>query len=681
MLFLIIANSAVAQTNYTTISDGSWSSSSTWDANGIPPDPLPAADSIFIQNDVTVTSSIEILGVITIEASHTLTATNQFDVGRGSVNEGEMINYGTVVASTLEVEPDNGCSSSDALPLIHNYGSMSVSNDLDIGKGCGGGSFINALGAKLTVDGELHIDGYLCNQDTIYVNNSVVNHGGTIDCCGYIETSSVEAKPNSGRPGTFGCTDICSSGGSEPSLQVDGSSYTDFNDAYFNSSTADAVFDNDSTHFCGQDQAGRTSVNYPGGVYDKIQLWLKANDGVKNSGSDASDGQAVNSWEDRSGERMNDATDENLSSPTYRHNDSDNINFNPVVEFDGNDDGLDYADDYIYSSGSGDEDGMTWFCVVKPDDASSLKQRQFLFDFGLFNNKGYGLMYGDEHYECYTSTDDGGVDSGILSHSNDTEAVITTFAIDFNDDQSLSINGASAITSNSISLSALSSGEIDENDEHDTDKGPFTVGRQSKDHNLSSQNGRMFDGKIAEIVGYNKVLSTTEKQKVQSYLAIKYGITLSHDYFDSQGSLLHSIESDFGYGLAAIGRDDLSGLNQSKSRSSKDIVGFNSTSLLEDGEYAFLSSNGKSMETLTPSNSFGLMLTQRIWKVDTKPNFMDLEIVSNSKLNFDCIVYSESVDFRNYTVVPLNEHNIANLQVNGSVYFRMARYPAISGQN
>src|SRR5690606_36325341 len=80
------------------------------------------------------------------------------------------------------------------------------------------------------------------------------------------------------------------------------------------------------------------------------------------------------------------------------------------------------------------------------------------------------------------------------------------------------------------------------------------------------------DGYFAEIVLYDTELEDYERERIQSYLAIKYGITLdpSVDYFRSGGSEIYpSTSSHAGYvhDIAGIGRDDDLELNQPASRS------------------------------------------------------------------------------------------------------------------
>lgn len=81
-----------------------------------------------------------------------------------------------------------------------------------------------------------------------------------------------------------------------------------------------------------------------------------------------------------------------------------------------------------------------------------------------------------------------------------------------------------------------------------------------------------FNGFIPEFVIYRKSLSKEERQRVESYLAIKYGITLTPDvdYYNSEYKTIWDKDYNilFGNRIFAIGRDDISGLYQKQSTSS-----------------------------------------------------------------------------------------------------------------
>jgi len=83
-----------------------------------------------------------------------------------------------------------------------------------------------------------------------------------------------------------------------------------------------------------------------------------------------------------------------------------------------------------------------------------------------------------------------------------------------------------------------------------------------------------FKGRLAEFLFYNRVLKTLEQHKIETYLAIKYGITLQHDYISSEEKTLWSVRNNTGYNhrVAGIGRDDSSHLNQKQSQSGSEEI-------------------------------------------------------------------------------------------------------------
>lgn len=84
-----------------------------------------------------------------------------------------------------------------------------------------------------------------------------------------------------------------------------------------------------------------------------------------------------------------------------------------------------------------------------------------------------------------------------------------------------------------------------------------------------------FYGMMAETILYNHKLSDEDRKKVNSYLALKYGLTLKDefgqptDYVDSAGNLMWSKENigNYAYRITGIGKDTASGLEQRQSKS------------------------------------------------------------------------------------------------------------------
>ena len=106
----------------------------------------------------------------------------------------------------------------------------------------------------------------------------------------------------------------------------------------------------------------------PGGVTSNLELWLRA-DKVDGTGT-ITDNTGVTSWQDVG--KGNDAnTLESYQAPTYKNNSTDNVNFNPVVDFNNNNNlsvsDMDYLDDKDEMAGTAGFYSHDIFVVVTPD--------------------------------------------------------------------------------------------------------------------------------------------------------------------------------------------------------------------------------------------------------------------------------------------------------------------------
>lgn len=248
---------AFSQTNYTTANNGTWNVAGTWDANGVPPNPLPNGDSIIIKHIINYNVSMEVLGVMLVQSGATIIGDggSDLDIGKGGIAIGQLINYGNITVQNLEVKPDNGCTANNDFPSIHNYKVITTTNKLHIGNNCGAGAFYNYSEAVVSVANDIHLDNYLYNVSTMSAAVKLKNHGGTVEGCGTIETPLLDIDINTGRPGLFGCIDICNAG-ADPTINIDGADYTNLNDAFTNGPAAEVTIDDDSTFICGFNQAG-----------------------------------------------------------------------------------------------------------------------------------------------------------------------------------------------------------------------------------------------------------------------------------------------------------------------------------------------------------------------------------------------------------------------------------------
>ena len=190
---------------------------------------------------------------------------------------------------------------------------------------------------------------------------------------------------------------------------------------------------------------------------------------------------------------------------------------------------------------------------------------------------------------------------------------------------------------------------------------------------------RYWHGDIAEIVGYDVVNNDDVRNRVESYLAVKYGITLdttgggaNGDYFASDGSTRiwdASVSPDYHTDVIGIGRDDLSGFAQKQSRTADDSLRvFVSTLASGNSSNAGTMSNSRSYLMIGHNNGrlraegaeIPMGVTSRFtreWKV-TNTNFTDsytLEFEWDSAFAFDIshirLLVDDDEDFSDATVL------------------------------
>lgn len=115
------------------------------------------------------------------------------------------------------------------------------------------------------------------------------------------------------------------------------------------------------------------------------------------------------------------------------------------------------------------------------------------------------------------------------------------------------------------------------------------------------------NGQLNEILVYQNVLTAQERNRLESYFAIKYGTTLSGNYVNSTNGIIWSSDASYQNNIFGIARDNNGALHQKQSRSEnsnqKLIIGnastlFNTnaanTNSLTDGQFLMVGDNGLS---------------------------------------------------------------------------------------
>jgi len=83
---------------------------------------------------------------------------------------------------------------------------------------------------------------------------------------------------------------------------------------------------------------------------------------------------------------------------------------------------------------------------------------------------------------------------------------------------------------------------------------------------------RDWKGPAAEVIGYTTGMSAVNRQKVESYLGVKYGVTLSTNYLSTSGSTIFTTAAPYNNNIIGIGRDDTEAMTQKQSHNDDDVV-------------------------------------------------------------------------------------------------------------
>lgn len=368
----------------------------------------------------------------------------------------------------------------------------------------------------------------------------------------------------------------------------------------------------------------------PGGIESNLSLWLRADEGT-NSTTDATE---VTSWTDQTGN--NDATGTSGTVPDYVEN---HINFNPALDFDGINEFLE---------GSGGANSAAYYLVLTPDvNLTTTSPDPGMVPFGfdvpapgtVTNSVGglvLGAVTGSYTNEIVTHLVGFNGTSYSRGEANAGKTLVSGAPLLFQ------VRDNAGVTESNISQNGLL---IDNTDFQGSNSIAFSneeynVGRfEPNDFSVTYY----FDGKVSEVISYSSRPSDAENDRVESYLAIKYGITLDQtsgrDYVNSSGTTIWNATTNATYNndIAGIGRDDLSCLEQKQSRSenSGSIVSMglgtisatnaaNPNSFSDDGDFLIWGDDGDDATQANantvdvPGNVTERM--ERIWKVQDTGN-------------------------------------------------------------
>jgi len=139
-----------------------------------------------------------------------------------------------------------------------------------------------------------------------------------------------------------------------------------------------------------------------------------------------------------------------------------------------------------------------------------------------------------------------------------------------------------------------------------------------------------FQGDIAECMVFDKFLKKAEILRLETYLALKYGITLyESNYVSPNDSILWNYDSNqtYSHAIAGIGRDSVFGLHQKQSCSEEEdvltigvgslcILNKENTDSLPEGSYLIWGHNQGDMSCDNPFDS--IPLWERMWLMEAR---------------------------------------------------------------
>lgn len=136
---------------------------------------------------------------------------------------------------------------------------------------------------------------------------------------------------------------------------------------------------------------------------------------------------------------------------------------------------------------------------------------------------------------------------------------------------------------------------------------PYSASNYGTAFTTSQFGNNAFKGYAPELIVFGRMLTPQERRQVESYLAVKYGITLKGSYLDSEGNLIWDCAENEAYHhrVTAIGKDTMGSLLQTLS----------TTSYEESPMYSALRDNG----TYYDSNPYNQSSSSRLLVMGREP--------------------------------------------------------------
>lgn len=299
--------------------------------------------------------------------------------------------------------------------------------------------------------------------------------------------------------------------------------------------------------------------DFPGGIGENLALWFKSNKWTSTS----IDGASLNTWNDQSGNNNNATAG---VAPIFRNSVADQLNFYPSIDFNG-------TSQYLQNLNN-QADTRSYYMVIIPDkDIEGTSSEGVPFGFncesGTLSSGTCGIPFAGLALWAFTVA----IPDEVLTHaigSSTNWRSAKTATVSYPADRPILISVNENITNNGTDIYK----EWEQINNYSTNTYQYVSGA---DFNIGKAPDPTYpfyyDGKITEIINYASRLDNNSRQKIESYLAYKYGITLNNgnsNYISSDGSTLmwsSSLWWAYKYDIFWIGYDKKQALIQTQSKS------------------------------------------------------------------------------------------------------------------
>lgn len=357
------------------------------------------------------------------------------------------------------------------------------------------------------------------------------------------------------------------------------------------------------------------SQSGPAGVDNSTNnaFWVKGDGNT----STKVDGSPVSSWGDQSGNGNTVTAPSINQQPIFRDN---FINGFPAIQFDNNN--AAGQNDYLTAPDSPELDntnGFTLFSVVRTNNSNNNPRSIYSKRVNVGNNQAIMFFW----YNSNRMTLD------VVTENNRFDSNPTTFAANTNyiatatyDGTLMNNSRCKLYSGQTLVRTALeASASIPDYDS------PLIIGATHVGDN------RPFDGYIAEIIYYRRILNITEKIVVDNYLSSKYDIALSTNDFYAGDT---PANGNFDREVAGVGQFSATDNHQEFYPSVSGGIGMRYNSGFDDGDYVFLGHNlavnsGNTLDVNVISGGPIQLRWSRIWYIDVTNSGNAI----NSTLTFD----------------------------------------------